>query len=165
MADFPRQITSDHKVRRVSRLARRERPGVKMQPPLIPMIDVTFLLLLYFLLTTTFRQAEGQIPGSLPRKMDVVAGISVPLQPICIVLRPAGEGRHGVIYEMSGLNVGLRSPQELYERLIARQRAIGSSEAPVLIQPRPDVRWQHVVEAFNQAVRAKFKKIGFASTG
>ena len=36
-----------------------------IQPPLTPMIDVTFQLLLYFLLTTEFREDEGQIPGSI----------------------------------------------------------------------------------------------------
>jgi biopolymer transport protein ExbD len=35
-------------------------------------------------------------------------------------------------------------------------------KVPVMIMPAVNVRWEHVVNAFNQAVRAKFKKIGFS---
>ena len=32
----------------------------------------------------------------------------------------------------------------------------------VVIMPSGDVPWQYIVDVYNQAVRAKFKKIGFA---
>ena len=32
----------------------------------------------------------------------------------------------------------------------------------VVIRPAADVPWEYVVDAYNQAVRAKFKKIGFS---
>ena len=137
-----------------------------MQPPLTPMIDVTFQLLLFFLLTFTFRPAEGQIPGSLPRKGLVAESIDVPWsEPIRISLRPAGAERTGVIFEVSGLDVGITRPQKLYEHLLARQERLGTNEVPVIIDSRSNVRWRYVVEAFNQSVRAKYKNIGFASGG
>jgi hypothetical protein len=40
-----------------------------------------------------------------------------------------------------------------------------ADEAPVFISPTRDVRWAFVVEAFNQAVRARFKNIGFMPPG
>lgn len=42
-----------------------QRKRKSFQPPLTPMIDVTFLLLLFFILTFTFRQMEGQLPGAI----------------------------------------------------------------------------------------------------
>jgi len=33
---------------------------------------------------------------------------------------------------------------------------------PVVIRPEDDVPWQYAVEAFNQAVRADYRNIGFA---
>jgi len=119
------------------------------------MVDVTFLLLLYFMLTTTFRQAEGQIPGDLPKFIPPHAG-----RPIVIRLHAVGAGRAGVLYEICGVRDPIRSPQELYAKLTARRRQLGSNEAPVIIIGRSDVRWQYVVEAFNQAVRAGFAKVG-----
>jgi biopolymer transport protein ExbD len=35
----------------------------------------------------------------------------------------------------------------------------------VVIRPRGDVRWKYVIDVFNAAVHAKFKKIGFAASG
>jgi biopolymer transport protein ExbD len=140
---------------------RRGRAKAKVQPPLTPMIDVTFQLLLFFLLTTQFRQEEGAILGSLPQKGGVSAGQTVPLQPIKLSVRPTGADRAGAVYEIQGHGVGISSPQTLFEVLKGSQSAMGT-EVPVIIQPQPDVRWQYVVEAFNQAVRAEFENIGFA---
>jgi len=164
VAQSRKQVHGDETVHYVSQRQRRGRPEPKLQPPLTPMIDVTFLLLLYFLLTTTFRQEEGQIPGTLPEKAGISAGDVVPLEPIRLTLRPTGPQRNGCIYEMSGYITAIDNAEQLYEALIGR-RQILSDEVPVVIQPRPDVNWRYVVEAFNQSVRAKFKNIAFASAG
>jgi biopolymer transport protein ExbD len=50
-----KQIAGDATVHHVSQRTKRGRLKPKMAPPLTPMIDVTFLLLLYFLLTINFR--------------------------------------------------------------------------------------------------------------
>jgi biopolymer transport protein ExbD len=123
---------------------------------LTPMIDVTFLLLLFFLLTFTFRQAEGQIPGSLPH-----GGVD-PLE-ICIevVVRPTGEHRQGVVFEIDGAMVQTSSPRELGDRLMAIKRQI-KGDASVIIRARGDVQWRWAVEAFNQAVRAEYRFVGWA---
>ncbi|MDY6914012.1 MAG: biopolymer transporter ExbD [Planctomycetota bacterium] len=158
MAKSTENMANGGTVHYVSARKKRGRPKPKMQPPLTPMIDVTFQLLLFFLLTFTFREAEGQIPSRLPIG-DITKGHDVKIDPIFVVIRPAGDQ---AIYEMSGINVGIHGPEELYRTLMGRQRALGSKEVPVVIKPRGDVAWQHVVEAFNQAIRAKFKNIGFA---
>ena len=126
-----------------------------LQPPLTPMIDVTFQLLLFFLLTCEFRESEGNIPGSLP-----AIGPSSGATPVKITLKPSGVGR-SAYYEINGVAGMISSPRELYVRLKRRQAALGTTDVPVVIHPQPNVPWEFVVEAFNQAVRAKFEKIGF----
>lgn len=163
MAKNKNRIPDDATVHHVSLRSKRPRPKPKLQPPLTPMIDVTFQLLLYFLLTTTFRIEEGQIPGTLPQKGGISAGDVVQLQPVRVTLRASGADRMNCVFEVSGHNVGMSTPAELYNVLMARKRNI-SDELPVIIMPRADVRWRFVVEAFNQVVRAKFKEIGFASS-
>jgi biopolymer transport protein ExbD len=134
-----------------------------MQPLLTPMVDVAFQMLLFFLLTTCFRASEGQIPGTLPQAGVRGGGLDQAIvKPIHITLRPS---ESGVIYELSGSAVGLTDAEELYRQLISRQQAIGSDEVPVIIQPRWDVPWRYVVEADNQAHRARFKTIGITLTG
>ena len=64
--------------------------------------------------------------------------------------------------EEQGQEITIAGPKELYDSLMARRAILPAPEAvPVVIVPNLDVAWEHVVDAFNQAVRAKFKKIGF----
>ncbi len=128
-----------------------------VQPPLTPMIDVTFLLLVFFLLTFTFREAEGQIRGALPA--------TDPGRPswasIDLHVRPAGPAGQDGVFELVGDAGVITDPTELYSRLAAR-RVVLSDESAVTIRPVWSVRWQHVVEAFNQAVRADFQNVNIA---
>ncbi len=147
-----------------SQRKKRGKSKPRIQPPLTPMIDVTFQLLLFFLLTMEFRQAEGTIPGTLPQKTPAVAADVMPLKPIRITIRPSGVSSKGASYEMSGHSLGINNPQELYEYLVAQKKRFGD-ELPIIIHPQPNVAWEYAVEAFNQAVRARFKNIGFTSGG
>ena len=133
------------------------RKTAKGRSALTPMIDVTFLLLLFFLMTFTFREAEGQIPGSLPQ--CVPPGPSTPIE---IVVRPAGPQRQGVVFEIPDAMYQTSSPRELGDRLMAIKRQ-GNDEANVTIRARGDVQWRWAVEAFNQAVRAKCQFIGWSA--
>ncbi len=132
-----------------------------LQPPLTPMIDVTFQLLLYFLLTTEFRKDEGQIPGTLPS----LSGAKAAVKPtkIEIVLRP-----RGVYYEKCQYEVDGRPPVDHAEQLrntLGDFKTIKGENAAVVIRSVGTVRWMYIVEAFNAAVYNRFKKIGFGSTG
>jgi len=163
MALSTKKIEGDETIHYTPLRKRRKAGAVKMQPPLTPMIDVTFQLLLFFILTCEFRESEGNIPGTLPAKGNVVQQVdqTPPPDPIQIRLR-ASQDRKSASYEMTGVSVLLGSAKELLERLKARQDQLGTDEVPVVILPNSDVPWEFVVEAFNQAVAARYKKIGFA---
>jgi len=163
MTDFIQDIIESEETHRyVSERKQRGRQDTKMQPPLTPMIDVTFQLLLYFLLTSTFQPFEGQIPGSLPEKGLSAASVQ-PRPPIRIVLRPRGANREYVTYEVDNLNA-LDKQEDLYKMLLARQKSDSVTvETPVQIRPWASVRWKYVVGAFNATVRARYKNIGFSS--
>lgn len=164
MASSPKKtIEGDETQHYVSERKQRGRQDVKMQPPLTPMIDVTFQLLLYFLLTSTFKPDEGQIPGSLPER-GPSAATPKPRPPIRITLRPRGVNREYVTYEVDNLTPVDRQ-EDLYKMLMTRQQS-GSVdvETPVQIRPWANVRWKHVVGAFNASVRAKYENIGFSAS-
>ena len=169
MARSFKKIEGDETTHYIPPRKRRQRPKAKMQPPLTPMIDVTFQLLLFFILTFTFRQAEGQIPSTLPQKSNAVSVDKEIHRPIHIRLRPVRDDRTGAMtgcmYEMSGVNISIRGAEELFQRLEGRKASLGegATEVPIVICPREDVAWRYVIEAFNAAVHARFKNIGFAS--
>jgi biopolymer transport protein ExbD len=154
-------VPGEETVHRVSARKKRGQPPPKYQPNLVPLIDVLFLLLLFFLLGTKFRQTEGDIPSTLPQAQSLVApGELPPLLPLRIHVRTA-EKTGAIVYEIAGFSQNVAGPQQLYELLASRRRST-SDEVPVIISPGTDVPWGDVVETFNQAVRAKFRNIGFA---
>ena len=133
-----------------------------MQPPMTPMIDVTFQLLLFFLLTMTFRMAEGMIPGALPKKgMGAPAEQEEIVEPIRVKVLPAGNDNVGVNYEIEGHSARVGNGADLYEVLKNRVDKVGT-DSPLIITPAPDVEWGYVVEVFNQATRCQFKSVEFS---
>ena len=163
MAISTKKISGDESVHYVSPRKRRVKGKPKMQPPLTPMIDVTFQLLLFFLMTFTFREAEGQIPGSLPKAGGGGVTTSEQLElPIRITLRPSGAQRTQVIFEISDFNFQTSSEKEL-GAILQKRSTQGGTDVHVIIDCRGDVQWKWVVEAFNQSVRAKYKNIGFSA--
>jgi len=168
MARAQPQTNGEQVVHFVSARKQRGRPKGPMQPPLTPMIDVTFQLLLFFLLTFTFRQAEGQIPGSLPAEAAETS-MDVPEKVEIVVRRAvspgAAQGCEYLLKEGDRLIGKTASPRGLYHELDKHKKSLGefaAEEVPVILRAGDYVPWQCVVEAFNAAIRAEFKKIGFA---
>jgi len=136
---------------------RKQRPDkdAHVQPPLTPMIDVTFQLLLYFLLTIQFRDREGQIPGSLPEMGDRGP---IP-ENIEIQVAPEGGGNRLARYSIN--QRAFLDVPAMQAHLKDRKSAYPKQPPPVIIRCRGDVRWKFVVEAYNATIRADFKKVGF----
>ena len=173
MARSLKQVAGDETVHYVPARKMRAERRAKMQPPLTPMIDVVFQLLLFFLLTTEFRQEEGLITAALPEKGEGIDTV-VKTKDIIIELHPIGF--RGVRYVFADMNVGAiqddpkagvaaaAAPAAQVQRLEQRrdEYKLDVKDSLVIIKPAGDVRWRFIVEAFNQAVRAKFEKIAFA---
>jgi biopolymer transport protein ExbD len=163
MARSIKPIEGDETVHYVSPRAKRGLEKAKISVPMTPMIDVTFQLLIYFILTTTFRQIEGQIPGTLPREGTSGHQTIRELQdPIKITLHPTGAANEGVLYEISGVHERITDRQALKSVLATRKAADGADNL-VIIKPKSGVRWRFVVEVFNQVVANAFSNIAFQS--
>jgi biopolymer transport protein ExbD len=138
---------------------RKHRPSPKIQPPLMPLIDVMFTLMLFFLIAARVRGAEGMIPANLPNlggPDKVSRGI---VEKIFIGLQPSGAANEGVTISLGTSSVA--DATQLASKLASAKQLYGD-EAVVIIKPHPQVRWTHVVNIFNQAVSCHFKEIGFA---
>jgi biopolymer transport protein ExbD len=138
--------------------------GETQQPPMTPMIDVTFQLLLFFLLTMTFRMDEGLIPGALPEGGITSATPEEVLhEPIKVFLQPYGTNGAAVVYSVEGSAEQFLNGRQLYDALRGRLNALGNdTEIPVLITPDGAVRWGHIVDVFNQASRLMFENVSFS---
>lgn len=162
MAAARKRIAGDETVHHVSARKKRQedRGAVSMQPPLTPMIDVVFQLLLFFLLACRFIPKEAQIQAKVPN-LQRPQVIQVP--PIKVALTPMGADGMGVHIAIENSTRPIGDFPTLHAMLVALCKRDGDS-VPVLIQPRSDVAWEHAANAFNQAVRARFKNVAFQAS-
>lgn len=140
----------------------------RMQLNLTSMIDVIFLLLIYFVITASFSADEGVLTAKLPEGTGKPAEIiKPPERPIRIRLASLTVVNECRI-ELVGMGRSPRSFNELHTLLAGMQlnsrnpSGAFKPDNPVIIEPDGHVRWQHVVNAFNAAVRARYGNISFA---
>jgi biopolymer transport protein ExbD len=133
-----------------------------------PMIDVIFQLLIYFIITASFAQDEGILTAKLPEgtgKAPVKP--KTPERPIKIRLSSLSVATECRI-ELIGIGRNPRDFRELAQQLASIQynsRNPGGSfkaDNPVIIEPDGFVRWQHVVNAFNAAIKARYTNVAFS---
>ncbi len=133
-------------------------------------MDLTFNLLLFFVLTASFSIGEGVLPADLP--VGNGGGISPnaaapPKTPLLIVLRSYGTAGQ-VAIQIEGSPVALANFDELYDALrswrhdkVENPGGIYQPDNPIVIKPEASVRWRQVVNAFNTVVRARYTNVGF----
>ncbi len=154
----------EHKARRRSSV--HEKPG---SLNLTSMIDVVFQLLIYFIVTASFAQGEGIIIAKLPQSGgQASAEAEPPKQPLKIVLTSTGMSAYRI--NLDGYPAAPADFEQLGDLLETlrhdpQQGLTGpyKDDNPIIIQPDGKTRWQHVVNAFNATVAARYKNVSFAA--
>lgn len=157
---------------------------------LTPMIDVTFLLLIFFILNLKFKVEEGEIENYLPKDKGQAAGTpSINLNdcrvkllwytpggaPIkdpddeetegCVVLK-VGKKAYNNVGDLTDGNMAIASVwQELHEHVLnfKERNTKGDKQPPVIIDARPQVPYRYVARALNEVVKAGVKDVTFAA--
>ncbi|MFG0328940.1 MAG: biopolymer transporter ExbD [Phycisphaerales bacterium] len=146
------------------------REGSTIGLNLVAMIDVVFLLLTYFLLTTNFTIGEEVYHLDLPseRTGGVDDPFSLPDQPLIITIASAAVG--GRQLQIS-LDLPVDPPpstiEELFRFLSDQQvrpdhaGGIFLPENPIYIRPTAGTRWEDAVNVFNACLRAEYTNVRF----
>lgn len=155
---------------------------------LTPMIDVTFLLLIFFILNLKFKVEEGEIQSYLPKDKGQGSGTpQIDLTEVRIKLlwydhsgRPTKDKDNGTVILKIGRNT-FNGPGELdnamednplwvklHDELVgyATKNAGKGKDGkgqPVIIDARPQVPYRYVVRALNEVVRAGITDVTFAA--
>jgi biopolymer transport protein ExbD len=146
---------------RQARRRRHKASGVSFAVNIAPMIDVTFLLLIFFLVTTRFERAEGLLASELPAEVGVPA-VGLPLSPIVVRLSAEGPESDEVGIRIDKFSGEPANFEELIAYLREIQRRPGfDKDTPVVIVAENDVQWDHVVSCWNAALRADCSRIAF----
>jgi biopolymer transport protein ExbD len=141
---------------------RDRRTSVELQ--LTPMIDCVFLLMVYFLWSSSFAIAERTLPSELSAQ---ASGSGVPPYPAepppesdfdAVVVRLLG-GKLGTIWQVNGTPVA--SLAELRGTLVALARI--KRDAPVILDPDREVPLGDVIDVFDLSRLAGLERIQFAT--
>jgi len=136
--------------------------GTRMDLNMTPMIDVVFQLLIYFIITCEFVPGEGILAATMPAGTGSAAEVPKLESPIKILVSSRGETGYRLDVDKS--STAPSTFGDLKKLLDGMQEKNGgpfSDENPIVIQPSGEVRWQHVVNAFNAALGARYKNIAF----
>lgn len=119
---------------------------------LTPMIDIVFLLLIFFLVATRFAKEERELDILLPNASAAQPLTSKPRE---IVVNIDRQGR----YFVTGEYIDLKQLEEVLEMA----RVNNPGRASVIIRAHRDVRWNVVAAAANSCSKAKIRDVKFTT--
>jgi biopolymer transport protein ExbD len=117
--------------------------------PLVPMIDMMLVLLIFFMVATTLKVTQSEIPVELP---DSAASLAVREEPNVLVI---GLDKAGNKY-IDGV---LTTTEELHTRL--REAATQNAAQPVRLDIDRGLSFDRVIEVLDLCEFEGLKNIGF----
>ena len=151
----------------------RARSTVRLTLNLTVMIDMVFLLLVYFMTVTEFKQGEEVYRMDVPDRSDAAwepDPFDLDEEPLRISISTTGRGAEAYMVRLDGPYQQPNSFAELYDFLRARQinddnlsgPRLFAPDHPIIIAPADKTRWDHAVGAYNAAARAEYENVTFA---
>jgi biopolymer transport protein ExbD len=117
--------------------------------PLVPMIDMMLVLLIFFMVATTLKVTQPEIPVELP---DSSASLNVKQEPNVLVI---GLDRSGLKY----LNGVLTTTGQLHVQL--KEAAARDAKQPVRLDIDRGISFEKVIEVIDLCQFEGLKNIGF----
>jgi biopolymer transport protein ExbD len=143
---------------------RRRTIGLRMAP----MIDMIFLLLLFFLVAAKWRPAEDSLPFKLPTASAQETRIAA-AQPLAIYISAMQNGcavQIGNIYntriENSTADTDLATLMQKMADCLNAQKRFASDPVEIICQPQ--VKWEYVAKIYNMLFGAGLTDITFMMT-
>ncbi|MAZ94413.1 MAG: hypothetical protein CMJ73_00040 [Planctomycetaceae bacterium] len=144
-------------MRRRSPFARRDSLEIKMTP----MIDVVFLLLIFFVWTASFQVVEYVLPSELSTLLGNQAAVDVPppeadFEDVVVRIHWIGDHPEWTVNDQQA-----DSLEELHQQLQAIARI--KQDAPVILHPDQEVPLGDVINVFDISRLIGFEKIQFVA--
>lgn len=124
----------------------------KTRGNMTPMIDVVFLLLIFFIISSRFRPPEGALPMLLPTPQGGQGGRLTLVEPLVIKLDSQGQSlivetsQRQFVYD-NVTTASLVALGEEISSLFSQQRR-GSSD-PIELDCGENLSWEHLVKFYN----------------
>ncbi len=135
----------------------------KLEIPMTPMIDAVFLLLIFFMVTSTLHRQEADISFSLPGVAEQSEPVEMPDEQIIDIY---ADGRV-VLNNLQYDSPDSRDLPELLDMLVRFKETADANrvDAMITINPAGDVQHQRVVDVLNACAAAEIGNVTFAMEG
>jgi biopolymer transport protein ExbD len=140
-------------------------------PNMTPLVDVVMVILIFLMLTGTFAGTEWYLVSDLPMRESGGGRVEpppggFPEVELVEIRVDQNATRDGFVARVGQIQTG--DPKILaagLQKLRARYATADPTldKVQVIISPASAVRYEHIVEVYQAAMDANFKKIGFAT--
>ena len=121
-----------------------------------PMVDVVFVLMLFFMASAGMQVAEKELSINLPSGTSASTS-QTPTQPIVVMVAADGTVQiNGTAYDPP-TSADLPLTRDHLKDLMSY-----GAKDPVIIQPAPDARQERIVQVLNAAAAAGVKNLSFS---
>ena len=141
----------------------KRKDDVKAEVDMTPMIDCVFLLLVFFMVSTTFNKQEADISFALPGTAEQSDSVEIPDEQIIQITEAGNVFLNDLEYDApSDANM-----PELVKTLILFRQTAEANQVPAMITiaPEDNVKQQRVVDVLNACTAAKIANVTFAVGG
>ena len=134
--------------------------NVKAEVDMTPMIDCVFLLLVFFMVSTTFNKREADISFALPGTAEQSDSVEIPDEQIIQITENGNVFLNDLEYDAP---TDPNMPELIKTLILFRQTAEANKvPAMVTIAPEDNVKQQRVVDVLNACTAAKIANVTFA---
>lgn len=174
-------------------MARIKKKFEETKPDLTPMIDVTFLLLIFFIVTLKFKTLEGRLDSNLPKDMGTQSTKTDPIEKVDLVMSVARAGdlvpdpntattsqpkgrlnhyRNRVIRIQIGTQTFLVRSDVLDEHKLLADLAdvrqalepYDRKETPITLDARQDIIYGDIIAVLDLVIDMEFEKVSFSGS-
>ena len=133
----------------------------KAELQIAPLIDVVFLLLIYFMVTASLIKKEADLSFMLPAISDPDQPIALPIE-VLIEVSELGD----IVIEGVNYGQGEENLDELISQLISFKEAADSSASELIVNIMPNDKALHgrIVKVMDACAAAKVKNMSFSMT-
>ena len=138
----------------------KHKDDVKAAVDITPMIDCVFLLLVFFMVSTTFNKQEADISFALPGTADQSESVEIPDEQIIQITENGNVFLNDLEYDAPADS----NMPELVKTLILFRQTAEANKVPAMITiaPEDNVKQQRVVDVLNACTAAKIANVTFA---
>jgi len=150
-------------------MRRKKREGVEVsEMDLTPMIDVTFLLLIFFLLGTKFKEPEGKLDAYLPKDKGPPTTRKPQDSPVEeLIVRVRIDRSKDLYYQIGELTfLDIRRLESHLRQLYPigiRVEDGKEKPQPVTIEPEAEANYKDVIAVLDACMRIGYTEISFSA--